>query len=297
MKNVWFTQSILSMGIHLLAFLPIASGQNQTFEIGVIADCQYCSDPGTGVRKYSMSKIKLSRCVRHFNSLNLSYVIHLGDFIDREYESYEVVKPIYDSLQFPAYHVLGNHDFSVADEYKEEIPQKLGIPNRFDFFDHQGWRFIILDGNDLSFHAYPENAERWRETSRYYEEHKLTSPRWNGAIGDEQLQWLDERLAEAETSGLKVMLYCHFPVFPENIHNLWNANELLEQLTKYSCVKAYVNGHNHEGNYGVYKGIHCLTLKGMVDTEETSYAVFLFSDSTIEVQGFGREQKRTLVLK
>ena len=59
----------------------------------------------------------------------------------------------------------------------------------------------------------------------------------------------------------------------------------------YPCVKAYVNGHNHEGNYGVDTGIHYLTLKGMVDTHETSYAIFNINSDGIVVKGFGQGNK------
>ena len=38
-------------------------------------------------------------------------------------------------------------------------------------------------------------------------------------------------------------------------------------------MPAYIYGHNHAGNYGRRDTIHYLTLKGMVDTEQTSYAV------------------------
>ena len=55
-----------------------------------------------------------------------------------------------------------------------------------------------------------------------------------------------------------------------------------------------MNGHNHEGNYGTKTGIHFLTLKGMVDTVRTSYAVIGIKDDCIEVTGFGREESRTM---
>ncbi|MCB0667924.1 MAG: metallophosphoesterase [Saprospiraceae bacterium] len=284
----------------LLMFLTsvvIVEGQNEGITIGVIADCQYCSDPGSGVRKYAKSEKKLSECVHHFNSLELSYVIHLGDFIDRDFESFGVVKPIFDSLEAPSYHVLGNHDFSVADKYKGAVPALLNIPSRYNFFDLRDWRFIILDGNDLSFHAYPEGSEKFNLSKEYYDSRDLDAPKWNGAIGDEQIHWLRDRLEEAEKMGQHVMLYCHFPVFPNNIHNLWNAENLVDLLSQYDCVKAYVNGHNHEGNYSAYHDIHFLTLKGMVDTELTSYAIFKLSADTIEVKGFGRETDRLLKIR
>jgi manganese-dependent ADP-ribose/CDP-alcohol diphosphatase len=91
-----------------------------------------------------------------------------------------------------------------------------------------------------------------------------------------------------------VVIYSHFPVWPENVHNLWNAGEMVELIEAYPCVKAYINGHNHAGNYALKNGIHYLTLKGMVDTLQTSYAVMHVYDDRLEVRGFGREENRTL---
>ena len=97
------------------------------------------------------SKEKLKKCVKHFNQEDLSFVIHLGDFIDRNFSSFDEILPIYNSLHAPGYHVLGNHDFEVADEYKELVPKKLGMPSKYYDFKIKNWRFICLDGNDLSF--------------------------------------------------------------------------------------------------------------------------------------------------
>jgi len=92
------------------------------FSFGAIADCQYCQGPDRGSRKYKASQEKLKQCVEHFNQENLSFVIHLGDFIDRDFSSFDDLLPIYQSLHAPGYHVLGNHDFEVADEYKKQVP-------------------------------------------------------------------------------------------------------------------------------------------------------------------------------
>ncbi|MCB0689426.1 MAG: metallophosphoesterase, partial [Saprospiraceae bacterium] len=284
-------KSLISIFLLILAFNLDAQ---HSFSIGLIADCQYCSDPGPGVRKYALSTSKLSACVKHFNQENLKYVIHLGDFIDRDFESFAVIKPIYDSLSAPSYHVLGNHDFSVTDSLKLKIPQIMGLPSKYYSFDMVGWRFIVLDGNDISFHAYAENSKGYRRAVRYYKRHALTSPKWNGAMGEEQMQWLDQQLADADTADLQVILYCHFPVSPENVHNLWNANEVLQLIKPHKSLKAFINGHNHAGNYACVDGIHFLTLKGMVDTTETAYAILDIEKDMIVVRGFGREENRVL---
>jgi len=264
------------------------------FSFGAIADCQYCEVPDRGQRKYSASKEKLQQCVEHFNKEDLSFVIHLGDFIDRNFSSFDEILPIYNSLEAPGYHVLGNHDFEVADEYKELVPKKLGMPSKYYDFKIKNWRFICLDGNDLSFIAYPKGSQRYQESEKYYREKKIRSPKWNGGVGEEQLNWLRKTLERAEDSEEKVALFCHFPVYPADPHNLWNAKEVIALLEEFSCVKAYINGHNHKGKYGIKNGIHYLTCKGMVDTNETAYSIIRVYPWHLKIERYGRESNRTL---
>jgi len=267
------------------------------FSYGIIADCQYCNIEGTGVRKYSLSDAKLEECVAHLNTINLEYTIHLGDFIDRDWESFDIVGPIYNSLKMPHYHVLGNHDFAVPDDKKRKVREELDLPSDYYDFELKGWRFIVLNGNDIGFHAYPEDSKEFALAVRYYEQIELTSPKWNGAIGPSQLKWLKSVLRKACRQGKKVVIYCHFPVYPENVHNLWNAKEVIGIIEQYPCVKAYMNGHNHDGNYGIKNGIHYLTFKGMVDTEKSSYGVVKVFQDHLQVNGFGREDDRMLEIR
>ena len=261
------------------------------FSFGAIADCQYCQAPDRGVRKYSASKEKLKKCVKHFNQEDLSFVIHLGDFIDRNFSNFDDLLPIYNSLDAPGYHVLGNHDFEVADEYKEIVPKKLGMPSKYYDFKIKNWRFLCLDGNDLSFIAYPKGSQGYQESEVYYRENKIRSPKWNGGVGAEQMSWIREVLQSAEGSQEKVILFSHFPVYPQDPHNLWNAKEVISLLEEFSCVKAYINGHNHKGKYGVKNGIHYLTCKGMVDSDTTAYSIVRVYHDRLEISGYGRESK------
>ena len=284
----------------LLACRSLIVPQEKTqkkFSFGIIADCQYHNEEGSGVRKYAKSKEKLESCVTHFNSLDLTYIIHLGDFIDRGYESYDVVVPIYNKLKMPKYHVLGNHDFSVSDDMKEKVPRKMGMSSSYYDFEVKDWRFVVLDGNDISFHASTEDSKDYQFAENYYKTNKISSPKWNGAIGEAQKNWLISVLENASKNHERVILYCHFPIFPENIHNLWNADELVEIIENYDCVKAYINGHNHEGNFGFKKGVHYITMKGMVETKETAYGVITLTDEYIKIKGYGREGNKTLQIK
>ncbi len=284
---------ILIIGIVCLFSLQSCS----SYSFGVIADCQYCKEAGKGVRKYAKSDTKLAECVSHLNTLDLAYTIHLGDFIDRDWESFDVVTPIYNRLNMPHYHVLGNHDFSVVDEKKSAVIKKMEMPNDYYDFEVKGWRFIVLNGNDISFHAYPKDSENYKLAVEYYTQNKLDNPKWNGALGVTQLNWLKAVLEKATKNEEQVVLYCHFPVYPENRHNLWNAKEVIDIIEDYPCVKAYINGHNHEGNYGQKNGVHYLTMKGMVDTEESAYGVIKVNKEYLIIEGYGRELNRTLQLR
>ena len=267
------------------------------FSFGAIADCQYCNGPNRAARHYSSSAQKLRECVQELNQNDLKYVVHLGDFIDRDFSSFDTVLPIYQSLKMPAYHALGNHDFEVADELKAKVPERMSMKSKYYEFSVEDWRFIVLDGNDVSFHAYPKDSVQHRQAEEYYRENKIRSPKWNGAIGKEQMSWLKEILIGSETKNEKVVLFCHFPVFPADPHNLWNATEVIELIEGFPSVKAYINGHNHKGNYAQKNGIHFLTLKGMVETKTSAYSIIRILGDRMEVIGYGREKNRNLLIK
>ena len=264
------------------------------FSFGVIADCQYSQNEDYQNRRYSLSGQKLTEAVSHFNEMNIEFVIQLGDLIDKDYVSYDTILPILKNLDIPYYHVLGNHDFSISDTLKDKLMEKLSLRSRYYDFAVQDYRFIILDGNDISFHAHPKETEAYKDAVFFFRKNDIDSPEWNGAIGKKQLTWLRSLLDKANKTNEKVILMCHFPVYPEDQHNLWNAREVLELLESYACVKAYLNGHNHQGNYGFRKGIHYLSFKGMVETEKTAYSKIQVYADSLKVIGFGREENRVL---
>ena len=269
------------------------------FSFGVIADCQYCNIkvPREAKRQYSLSKNKLTECVEKFNQIDLDFVVHLGDFIDRDFSSFEDILPVFNKLRARSYHVLGNHDFSVADELKSKVPKVLGLKEKYYQFRRHGYRFLVLDGNDVSLHAYAATDPRKKDAMDYHKTLPSGTPTWNGALGDGQIEWLEKELRDAERAGENVMIFCHFPIFPENIHNLWNAKEVLRSISRFKNVVAYMNGHNHAGGYGVVDGQHFLTLKGMVDSHESAYSVVNVYEDRLEISGFGRQKNMNLPIK
>lgn len=267
------------------------------FKIGAIADAQYADQDDAGVRLYRRTPAKLAEAVATLNQAGIDFAVHLGDFIDGDEKSYDTVQPLIAKLHCPMRFVLGNHDFGVPEDKKLLLPQRLGMPGRYYSFTHKGWLFVVLDGNDLSTYGWPAGSAQDLESRKVHAEKYPNAPTWDGGIGPTQLQWLDETLTTADAAGQKVALLCHFPIAPENQHNLWNAGEVVSRIVPHASVKLWLNGHNHDGNYGVVSGVHCLNLKGMLDTEQTSYAVLSFDADHIAVKGYGRQADMTLALR
>lgn len=287
--------TILLLGAVCLRTVSAQEEARSEFSFGALADCQYCDEEGTK-RKYRLSPRKLAEAVEAYNRMDLEFVVHLGDFIDRDFSSFDVVVPIFERLKTRGYHVLGNHDFSVADERKKDVPGRLGLRARYYDFAVAGWRFLVVDGNDVSLYAHPKGSPETEAARRYHRALEGSPPTWNGAVGADQLRWIRETLRQADANGEKAVLFCHFPVYPRNAHNLWNADEVRTAIEESGNVVAWINGHNHAGHYGRNAGVHYLTLKGMVDTEQTAYSVVKVYRDRLEVTGRGRQESRTLTL-
>lgn len=266
--------------------------------LALIADCQYADADAAGARLYRRAPAKLEAAVTTLAALEPDAVIHLGDFIDRDWESFDTVVPILASMPCPVHHVLGNHDFDVADEHKLAVPARLGQDQRYAASDLPGgWRLLVLDGNDFSYSAWPEDHPRAEASRRFHRDVNPDAPTWNGGIGPEQLDWLRAELTRADAEGTPVLVACHFPLWPDGRHNLWNAAEVRELLCAHPCVKLYLNGHNHAGNYAELDALPFLTLEGMLDTEETAFALLELEGSRATLTGWGRATSRTMQLR
>ena len=276
---------------------PPAATERPLFSIGAIADVQYADADDNGERRYRTAPGKLAAAIDDFNRQRLDFVVHLGDFIDRDWASYDALLPVAARLKHRWHFALGNHEFSVDDAHKPQVPAKLGMKARYYSFVRHGWMFIVTDGNDLSSYAWPAGSPEHRRSMDAHAALYPDKPLWNGGIGDAQMAWIDARLSEADRRGLKVMLFSHFPLWPENPHNLWNAPAVIALLERHPSAKVWLDGHNHDGNYAVRSGIHYVNLTAMLDTPETSYARLDFYPDRVVVDGTGRQADLRLMLR
>lgn len=284
----------------LHSFEPCAHPVEQPlFSFGVIADTQYADQPSVKTRFYSQAKDKLQTALEKLNRNHPAFILNLGDLINRDFKSLEILLPILATSRAPIHHVLGNHDLLVDDSRKDAVPGSLSIPERRESFVQGKWRFLVLDGNGYGIETWPANhpnRRRGEDILRALErEAKPYAQMWNGAVDDPQLNWLDEQLKTAQNSDQSVALCCHFPVLPESRFNLWNREALLARIRRFPCIKLFLSGHNHAGDFIQSDGVHHITFKGMVETEtENSFAWAEVYPDRLKITGFGRETNRTL---
>ena len=299
----WNRRGFLKATLLAAAAPAIVRGAVQSgFEIGLVADAQFADIADKGTRFYRNSLKKLGDAVEHFNGRNLDFCAHLGDLIDREWRSFdEITRPLAAS-RHRWHHLLGNHDFDVLDELKAKVPGRLGMEQRYRFFDHREFRFVILDTNDVSTYAHAAgSAERTAAAAalqRLEVEKVRQAKPWNGGIGAAQLAWFDRTCTAARTDRRKVIVLAHHPVAPENEHNVWNSPAVLKLIERHSHVVAWLNGHNHAGNFAEHAGVPCVTMRGMVETAATTaFATARIMADRMVITGRGREPSRELVFR
>lgn len=291
--------SLLSPGKHEKeAVLSGQQDQPPIFSFGIFADAQYCNCEPSGTRFYRNSLHKLEVAFNAFKEANPDFILNLGDLIDRDYESFDPVMKIIASCGIKVYHVAGNHDFSVSQGQKKRVIPLLTGKKGYYSFERGAFRFIVLDGNEVSTYG-PGGRSLTNEASsvifRLQSEGEPNGFDWNGGIGTRQLAWLADQLEKSSQARQKVFIVCHFPVWPVNEHNLFNYKEVLDLLNKHDNIIAWLNGHNHAGNYGNTNMIHFLTFKGMVETEETgSFAIIEVYGNKLWIKGYGRERSMIL---
>ena len=273
------------------------------FRFGVVADPQYADlEPNLTLNRYPANSLaKLREAIEEFNRHELAFVVTLGDIIDREWKSFDAILPVYETLRHPKHFLLGNHDFAIAPEHLQAVSTRVGMPSAYYDFGHAGYRFIALDGNEISVFAPPEGDPRRDEARALMKALEASGAtngqRWNAAIGSTQYDWLVAKLQQAKTAGEKVIVMNHYPIFPDDSHNALNSDRMLALLAEHDHVIAYLNGHNHAGNFGAVDGTYFVNFKGMVDTEDTNaYAIVSVYEDRLDVTGFGREESRSLAL-
>jgi len=269
---------------------------------GLIADAQYADADAEGERHYRSTPEKFKRAVETIHAEKPVFTMHMGDFIDRDFKSFDTMLPLLKGLGHPVHHLLGNHDYTVADEVKGKVVETLGMPDDYYTFLSNGIRFVMVDTNDLSIHKQPA-ADPASATARGILDKLKAAAEpgakpWNGGLTGTQLKWLDEQLTAADAAKEKVILCGHHPLIPADMHQLWNYTEVLAVIDRHPCVAAYFNGHNHAGAFVERNGVPYLTFRSLLHQPEvTAFSMVDVHADRIVIKGHGREESRVLKLR
>lgn len=268
--------------------------QSRLFSFGLFADVQYADETTSGKRNYRNSINIFENSIKELNRHDLAFSINLGDIIDRGYNNLNRPLHILHQSIAKVYNVLGNHEFSIKDRYKPEIRKRLKNKKGYLKFRKHNYIFVVLNGGDISTFNYSQSSKKYLIASKYLDDLRRKKVNnaydWNGGIGRKQLKWLKKILAKADKKHRKVVIFCHWPLMPENGTQLWNNREVLTLIESHPSVLAWISGHHHEGGYEMQNGIHHLILKGMVEAPtNTSFGVMDVYPDRMEFNGFGNQ--------
>ncbi|KAM9816655.1 manganese-dependent ADP-ribose/CDP-alcohol diphosphatase [Neosynchiropus ocellatus] len=290
--------------------------------------------------RYYRSSVHLLRNARQTwceSEARPEFILQLGDIIDGVNHSHQTSEQALERVMaefslcpIPVHHVWGNHEFynfSRSELLQSKInssgsgaPCPGGDIYAYAFSPVLGFTFVVLDGYDVSLVGREvssvKRASAHRLITRFNDSEDLNSPpgssedleqrftMFNGALSEEQLDWLDSVLRSADEKQEKVTIVCHLPVHPRSTSNmclLWNYDEVLGLIKAHRSVVCFISGHDHDGGY--YRdedtGVHHLTLEGVIETPPHSDAfgtVSVYSDR-MELKGFGRIPDRVCVFR
>jgi manganese-dependent ADP-ribose/CDP-alcohol diphosphatase len=296
MKRRHFLMQSTGLGLGLSACRPESSQVVAPLRIGLITDPQYADADPAGERHYRATPDKLRQAVRQLAAEKPAWTLQLGDLIDRDWASFEVMLGIFAGLPHPVHHLPGNHDFAVPDDEKLRVDEKIGFSSAPRVIRQQGFRFLFLDTNEVSSYRYPAADPRTSEAAQLLltQTHEGAKP-YNGGLASRQLQWLDQQLTEAGQAGEKAILCAHHPLLPATKYQLWKPEDVLAVIDRHPCVVAWLNGHHHDGNYAERHGVHYITFRSMLhEPGVNAWAVLDFFPDRLQVSGYGRQESMQL---
>ncbi len=199
----------------------------------------------------------------HFEELHHSapfdFVLSLGDNIDDGYAAtyqtdYNIYLDVIKKLticdpvnpienrqagKIPHYELQGNHDTSMDTR----------------FFNKKLWYSENSDGKKVAFIAFSTKYGGYPAVN-FNVAHEYSSYRSYGIIIDEMLEFVEQSIIKAKQNDAKQIVLCnHFgisqalgaPILPET------GLGRIENLCKKYGIKLYLNGHEHNRNYTLYK--------------------------------------------
>ncbi|KAF9621084.1 hypothetical protein IFM89_016518 [Coptis chinensis] len=236
----------------------------------------------------------LQRVVKKWNDHeNLKFAINVGDIVygfRPKPESLNAVQKVvkqFETSYCPIYHMIGNHCLYNL-PWKDLLPMlKMPTANDHTYYDFSptpDYRFVVLDGYDISAIGWSHDHPKTMEALKILQEKNPNSEKnilvgmvgverrflmFNGAIGKEQLEWLDKILQVSTKHEEKVVVCCHMALDPGAAGYealCCNYDEVMEVIHRYKCVKACITGHDHKGGRSIDShGVHQQVLEAALE--------------------------------
>ncbi|KAL3824894.1 hypothetical protein ACJIZ3_020923 [Penstemon smallii] len=307
-----------------------SQGKLPLVSFGVISDVQ-CADIPDGrsflgvPRYYRHSFLVLQRAVQKWNEKRLKFAINFGDIVDgfcpkdQSLNTFKRIVNEFNLFNGPVHHMIGNH--CLYNLPREKLLPILNIPSHdnlayYEFSPIPQYRFVVLDGFDISAIGWPKDHVKTIKAVNFLKERNPNSDKncptglvgrerrflmFNGAVGKQQLEWLDRVLQDATKLNQRVVICCHLPLDPHAASNealLWNYDEVIDLIHRYDCVKVCISGHDHKGGHSVDShGVHHHVLEAALECPPGSNAfgyIDLFEDRLV-LHGTDRMRSREMV--
>ena len=281
--------------------------QSPLFSFGLITDIQYADDDDSSVAQgdmhYRASLAKTEEAVAEFNRHDLAFVAHLGDLVDHDLDNATPVLLRLAGLRAPIRHVLGNHDFYRGPAARREVEDRAallagyGLSSAYYGFDVTAgdttFRFLVLDTNDVGVIAHRRGSTEHAAGEQMLEQLRAAgrpnAHPWNGTLGAAQREWLAAELREADRVGAVAIAFAHHRAYPDGEHTVLDSAELADWLAGFPALRAWFNGHDHNGAFGRHRGLPFVTLHGCAMTDRNAFAIARVYPDRIAVAGHGRQ--------
>jgi calcineurin-like phosphoesterase family protein len=244
----------------------MVSPDNHTLlRFGIITDIHF------SVESADAAAVELRSCLDYWKRHDVDVLLQLGDLVKgskmHKEDELRQVGAILKEFPGTIRHVLGNHCLALS---RQELMAVFGLRSPFYAFTMKGFRFLVLDGMDVSALRLPETSEDFQTLAVFRAHPELHD--YCGAVGLQQRLWLKWELQEADRAGERVIVVCHFPLLPETTDQkhglLWNHAEIAELIASFSNVQACLSGHYHYGSYARYRRIHFVVFPAFVNRQE-----------------------------
>ena len=200
-----------------------------------------------------------------------------------------------------------------------ENPVNDEMSLHYKFIPIAGLKFISLDCFDISVLGHDPLHKNYLRAAEILQQHHgchdtdvwdtdghLVGPNKrfqssNGAISEDQLQWLETELQESDDKNEKVIVFGHVGLHPDSsdwITTVWNYEEVIACFNRHPSVVAYLSGHAHMSGYAYANGVHFVSFQAIIETppDTEAFATVTVFEDRIEIEGYGNEVTRVLHL-